>query len=89
MSRNQTIQCGAMRSGRRARRVPAASTWRTPRSIRSPSVPSSAGSTVSEPSSEVKTTSMAPIPSEVKIFEPAKSIPAIATSTVKPEMSTA
>ena len=32
---------------------------------------------------------MAPIPIDVKIFVPAKSIPAIATSTVKPEMRTA
>ena len=57
--------------------------------VRSPSLPSSAGSTVSEPTSEVKTTSIAPIPIEVKIFVPANSIPAIAISTVTPEISTA
>ena len=44
----------------------------TPRSTRSPSLPSSAGSTVSEPTSDVKTTIIAPMPIEVKIFEPAK-----------------
>ena len=60
-----------------------------PRSIRSPSLPSSAGSTVSEPTSAVKTTSIAPMPIDVKIFEPARSMPAIAISTVTPEISTA
>ena len=60
-----------------------------PRSTRSPSFASSAGSTVSEPTIAAKTTSIAPIPIDVKIFEPESSIPAIAISTVPPEMSTA
>jgi hypothetical protein len=53
------------------------------------SLPSNAGRTVKEPTSEQKTTSIAPIPIDVKIFVPANSIPAIAIKTVKPEMSTA
>ena len=56
---------------------------------RSPSLPSSAGSTVREPTSEMKTTSIAPIPIEVKMFVPASSKPAIAISTVTPEIKTA
>ena len=71
--------------GGRPRRVTAT----MPRSTRSPSLPSSAGSTVSEPTIAANTTSIAPIPIDVKIFEPASSIPAIAISTVPPEMSTA
>ncbi len=67
----------------------AASTWRMPHSMRSPSFPSRAGSTVSEPTSERKTTIIAPMPIDVKIFEPANSIPAIAMRTVTPEISTA
>ena len=76
-------------SRRSTRMTPAASTASTPRSIRSPSSPSSAGSTVSEPTIDMKTTIIAPIPSDVKIFEPASSMPAIAISTVTPETSTA
>ena len=60
-----------------------------PRSMRSPSFPRTAGSTVSEPTSERKTTIIAPIPIEVKIFVPASSIPAIAIRTVTPEIRTA
>ena len=37
----------------------------------------------------MNTTSIAPTPIEVKIFVPESSIPAIAISTVPPEMSTA
>ena len=44
---------------------------------------------MSEPTIARKTTIIAPIPIEVKIFEPAKSIPAIAISTVPPEIRTA
>ena len=61
----------------------------TPRSIRSPSFASSAGRTVSEPTTEQKTTIIAPSPTDVKTAEPASSIPAIATITVAPETSTA
>jgi hypothetical protein len=53
------------------------------------SLPSSAGRTVSDPTSAQKTTSIAPIPIDVKIFVPANNIPAIAIRTVKPEISTA
>ena len=60
-----------------------------PRSTRSPSLPSSAGSTVSDPTIAANTTSIAPTPIDVKIFEPESSIPAIAIRTVPPEMSTA
>jgi hypothetical protein len=52
-------------------------------------LPSSAGSTVSEPTIVVKTTSIAPIPIELNTLLPANSIPAIAISTVPPEISTA
>ena len=79
VSRNQTTTRGWRFSGRSARSSAAASTWRMPRSTRSPIVPRSAGSTISEPTSDVKTTMIVPIPIEVKIFDPANSIPAIAT----------
>ena len=60
-----------------------------PFSTLSPSLPSSAGSTVSEPTIAVNTTSIAPKPSEVKTFEPVSNMPAIAISTVNPDTSTA
>jgi hypothetical protein len=67
----------------------AAATFEMPRSTRSPSFPSSAGSTVSEPIIALATTAIDAIPSEVKMAEPEISIPAIAISTVMPETSTA
>ena len=60
-----------------------------PLSTLSPSRCSSAGSTVSEPMTAVKTTIIVPIPIVVKIALPANSIPAIAIRTVAPEMRTA
>ncbi len=60
-----------------------------PLSIRSPSLPIAAGSTVSEPTIAQRTTSIVPNAIDVKILLPAISIPAIATSTVRPEISTA
>src|SRR5215831_2004624 len=62
--------------------TPAASTEITPRSTRSPSLPSSAGSTVSDPIIATATTIIAPTPSDVNVFEPVSSMPAIAISTV-------
>ena len=59
------------RTDQRPRPAPA----RMPRSTRSPSLPSSAGRTVSEPTSAVKTTSIAPMPIDVKIFEPGEEHP--------------
>jgi hypothetical protein len=50
---------------------------------------SSAGNTLSDPSNAHRTTIIVPAPIVVKIAFPAKSIPAIAISTVAPEMSTA
>ena len=47
-----------------------------------------AGSTVREPTIDTKTTIIAPMPIEVKTPDPAKSMPAIATSTVAPETRT-
>ena len=88
-SRSRTSHAGCCRARRRTWRAPAAVTATMPRSTRSPSLPSSAGSTVSEPTIAAKTTSIAPTPIDVKIFEPESSIPAIAISTVPPEMSTA
>ncbi len=60
-----------------------------PSSTRSPSLPSSAGSTVIEPTIATSTTIIVPRPSEVKIFEPENIIPAAAVMTVRPETSTA
>ena len=66
--------------------------WRygtLPHSTWSPSLWSSAGRTLSEPSSAHRTTRIVPAPIVVKIAFPANSIPVIAISTVAPEMSTA
>ena len=61
---------------------------RFPPSIRSPSFESSAGSTVTEASMDTATTTIDPIASEAKSFEPVKNMPAMAIITVMPEMST-
>ena len=60
-----------------------------PRSTRSPSFESAAGRTVSEPTTAQSTTSIVPNAIEVKILLLAMNIPAIAISTVTPEISTA
>ena len=60
-----------------------------PFSILSPSLPSSAGSTVSEPIIATKTTSIVPTEKDMKVLSPEKNMPAIAIRTVKPETSTA
>ncbi len=60
-----------------------------PRSTRSPSFASAAGSTVTEPITAHRTTSIVPIAIDVKIRLSAMNIPAIAISTVAPEMRTA
>jgi len=59
-----------------------------PLSTRGPSFDSRAGSTVSEPSIATPTTIIVAIPNERYVLSPAKNSPAIAISTVKPEMST-
>jgi hypothetical protein len=55
-----------------------------PQFTRSPSLCSSAGSTLNEPISAQRTTIIVPAPIVEKIAFPAKSIPAIAISTVAP-----
>ena len=60
-----------------------------PRSMRSPSFDSTAGSTVSDATSETPTTRIAPIAIAVNVEEPAMNIPAIAIITVSPEIRTA
>ena len=60
-----------------------------PRSTRSPSFDRIAGSTVSEPTSEIATTSIVAMPKPWKMRVPIRSIPAIAVMTVRPETSTA
>jgi hypothetical protein len=60
-----------------------------PLSTRWPSFDSIAGRIESEPISATATMSIAPTAIDVKIALPVKSIPAIAISTVSPEMNTA
>jgi hypothetical protein len=60
-----------------------------PRSTRSPSLESTAGSTVSEPISEIATTSTVPTPKSWKMRVPIRNMPAIAVITVRPDTSTA
>jgi hypothetical protein len=60
-----------------------------PFSILSPSLPSSAGSTVSEPIIATRTTIIVPTEKDMNVLSPEKNIPAIAIITVMPEMSTA
>ncbi len=69
------------------RRLPMIGT--RPFSTLSPSLESTAGSTVTEPSTATATTSIVPTAIEVKTALPAISMPAIAISTVTPEISTA
>ena len=60
-----------------------------PLSTPSPSLAITAGRTVTEPTTAIATTTIVPIPSEVKTALPARSMPAIAVMTVRPEISTA
>ncbi len=60
-----------------------------PFSTRSPSIESSAGSTVSEPSTAVITTRMVAKDIALKVAMPVRNMPAMATTTVMPETSTA
>ena len=60
-----------------------------PFSTRSPSLDSTAGSTVSDPITATATTMIVPVAKEAKLEIPPRYIPAIATITVKPEISTA
>ncbi len=55
---------------------------------RSPSFESSAGSTVSDPSTATATTRIVPVAIEANVLLPARYIPAIAVITVRPETST-
>jgi hypothetical protein len=55
----------------------------------SASFESTAGSTVSEPTTAIATTVIVPAANEVKVAAPARNIPAIAIATVTPETSTA
>ena len=55
---------------------------------RSPSVASSAGNTVSEPSTATATTMIVPVAIEANVLLPARYMPAIAAITVKPEIRT-
>ena len=54
----------------------------------SPSLESKAGSTVSEPSTATATTRIVARPSDANVESPVRNMPAIATMTVKPEIST-
>ena len=54
----------------------------------SPSSESSAGSTVTEPTTAISTTEMVAIAKPSKICTPARNMPAMATMTVRPETST-
>ena len=60
-----------------------------PFSTRSPSQASIAGSTVSEANIAIATTSMVPSANEMNVLSPLMNMPAIATITVRPEISTA
>ncbi|GGN99478.1 hypothetical protein GCM10011574_05170 [Microbispora bryophytorum] len=59
------------------------------RVVRDRFIESSAGSTVSEPTTAVSTTRIVPSAKPMKIPLPVRNIPAMATMTVMPEMSTA
>src|SRR6266511_4425840 len=59
-----------------------------PRSTRSPSAASSAGSTVNEPVTAVATTRTVPIARLAKVVSRVRNMPAIATITVRPETRT-
>ena len=60
-----------------------------PFSTRSPSLPSSAGRTVSEPIIAIATTIIVPIEKDMNVLSPERNMPAIAIRTVMPEMRTA
>ena len=60
-----------------------------PFSTRSPSQASSAGRTVSDPTTATATTMIVPVANDVKVDAPPRYMPAIATITVRPETSTA
>ena len=60
-----------------------------PHSTLSPSLDSTAGSTVTEPSTATATTRIVPTAKPVKTMLPAKNMPAMAIITVRPEMTTA
>ena len=60
-----------------------------PFSTRSPSQDSIAGSTVSEANMAIATTTIAPSANEMNALSPLMNMPAIATITVMPEISTA
>ena len=60
-----------------------------PLSMRSPSLESMAGRTVSEPTIATPTTRIVPVAIEAKPLSPVKYMPAMAAMTVKPEISTA
>ena len=60
-----------------------------PFSTLSPSLESTAGSTVSDPRTAMPTTRIVPIANDWNTMLPAKNMPAIAIITVRPEMSTA
>ena len=65
------------------------STGMRPFSTRSPSQASIAGSTVSEANMAMATTMIAPSAKEMNALSPLMNMPAIATITVTPEISTA
>ena len=60
-----------------------------PFSTRSPSQASSAGRTVRDPTTATATTMIVPVANEVNVGAPPRYMPAMATITVRPEMSTA
>ncbi len=63
--------------------------WKARASILSPISDSSAGSAVSEPTTAVSTTRMVPSAKPMKMPLPVRNMPAMATITVMPEISTA
>ena len=60
-----------------------------PFSTLSPSLPRSAGSTVSEPIIATATTIIVPIEKDMNVLSPERNMPAIAIRTVMPETRTA
>jgi hypothetical protein len=60
-----------------------------PHSTRSPSFESTAGRTVSEPSTAIATTTIVPVANEMNVALPVMYMPAMAIITVRPETSTA
>ena len=70
-------------------RRPRPSNGTRPFSTRSPSQLSIAGSTVSEANTATATTRIVPMANEMNVLSPLMNMPAIATITVAPEISTA